>query len=147
MHCVMSPIYSHCIARSEMAQLPCALTSGKRPPRRRSWPQEHVTSDYCRFHFVSRLTSSLVRVLLKFKFSYPQCWCLSLTGVRFPSCLSTTFAQRHVCLMKLESSRSVGVRAVANLARRSLAEKLRKRGAGQSVTALLGGWDEVCARP
>lgn len=46
--------------------------------------------------------------------------------------------------MKLESSRPVGVHTLANLARRSLADKLRKQGAGQSVTALLGGWDEVC---
>lgn len=51
--------------------------------------------------------------------------------------------QRNVCLMQLESSRPVGVRTLANFARRNLAEKLRKQGAGQAVTALLGGWDQV----
>lgn len=47
--------------------------------------------------------------------------------------------------MQLESSRPVGVRALAHFARRSFADKLRKNGAGQ-VTALLGGWNEVRAR-
>jgi len=48
--------------------------------------------------------------------------------------------------MQLESSRPVGVRALAHFARRNLADKLRRQGAGQAVTALLGGWDEVRAR-
>ena len=47
--------------------------------------------------------------------------------------------------MELESSRPVAVRTLAHFARRNLADKLRKRGAGQAVTALLGGWDEVRA--
>lgn len=51
--------------------------------------------------------------------------------------------QRNMCLMQLESSRPVSVRTLANFARRNLAEKLRKQGMGQAVTALLGGWDKV----
>lgn len=47
--------------------------------------------------------------------------------------------------MQLESSRPVGVRTLAHFARRNLADKLRKQGEGQAVTALLGGWDEVRA--
>lgn len=47
--------------------------------------------------------------------------------------------------MELESSRPVAARALANFARRNLADKLRKQGAGQAVTALLGGWDQVRA--
>lgn len=47
--------------------------------------------------------------------------------------------------MQLESSRPVGVRTLAHFARRNLAEKLRKQGSRQAVTALLGGWDEVHA--
>lgn len=45
--------------------------------------------------------------------------------------------------MQLESSRPVAVRTLAHFARRNLADKLRKQGAGQAVTVLLGGWDEV----
>lgn len=54
--------------------------------------------------------------------------------------------QRNTRLMELESSRPVAVRTLAHFARRNLADKLRKPGAGQAVTALLGGWDEVRAR-
>ncbi|CAM9732682.1 unnamed protein product [Scytosiphon promiscuus] len=55
--------------------------------------------------------------------------------------------KRNTRLMQLESSRPVGVSTLAHLARRNLAEKLRKRGGGQAVTALLGGWDEVARQP
>lgn len=55
-------------------------------------------------------------------------------------------SQRNTRLMELESSRPVAVRTLAHFARRNLADKLRKQGAGQAVTALLGGWDEVRAK-
>ncbi|CAM9164781.1 unnamed protein product [Pylaiella littoralis] len=55
--------------------------------------------------------------------------------------------KRNTQLMKLESSRPVGVRTLAHFARRNLAEKLRTQGAGQAVTLLLGGWDEVAGQP
>lgn len=45
--------------------------------------------------------------------------------------------------MSLESSKPVRAGTLANFARRHVAEKLRKQGGGQAVTALLGGWDEV----
>lgn len=45
--------------------------------------------------------------------------------------------------MRLESSTPVEVRMLAHFARRTCAERLRKQGSSQSVTALLGGWDEV----
>ncbi|CAM9645798.1 unnamed protein product, partial [Hapterophycus canaliculatus] len=51
--------------------------------------------------------------------------------------------KRNTRLMQLESSRPVGVSTLAHFARRNLAEKLRRQGAGQAVTVLMGGWDEV----
>lgn len=45
--------------------------------------------------------------------------------------------------MELESGRPVRVRTAAHFARRNTAEKLRRQGANQGITALLGGWDEV----
>ncbi|CAN0204530.1 unnamed protein product, partial [Discosporangium mesarthrocarpum] len=50
--------------------------------------------------------------------------------------------KRNLVLLMLESSRPVGVSALANFARRNLAGKLRERGGAQAVTALLGGWNE-----
>eukprot|EP00903_Cladosiphon_okamuranus_P007559 g7333.t1 len=55
--------------------------------------------------------------------------------------------KRITRLMELESSRPVAVRTLAHFARRNLANNLRKRGAGQAVTSLLGGWDETAGRP
>ncbi|CAM9452751.1 unnamed protein product [Ectocarpus sp. 12 AP-2014] len=55
--------------------------------------------------------------------------------------------KRNARLMQLESSRPVGARTLAHFARRNLADKLRKQGAGQAVTALLGGWNEVACQP
>ncbi|CAM9458013.1 unnamed protein product, partial [Ascophyllum nodosum] len=55
--------------------------------------------------------------------------------------------KRNIRLMELESARPCSVATVAHFARRNTAEKLRKQGSGQAVTALLGGWDEIASKP
>lgn len=96
------------------------------------WPWSFDDDQYVPFRYVRR-GGHLVLVL-----HWPNRAC------RTPPFLTArAHRQRNARLMQLESSRPVGARTLVHFARRNLADKLRKQGAGQAVTALLGGWNEV----